>query len=97
MQPEDIRKIRTPGSVSLSPDGTRVAFAVSCIEGSAYRSELFVAPTDGSAPPDTPHRRRERQRAALVARRQHDRVPAARRAGPAATVRDAGRAARRGN
>ena len=52
MQPEDIRKIRTPGSVSLSPDGARVAFAVSSIDGSAYRSELFLAPTDGSAPPE---------------------------------------------
>jgi len=51
MQPADIAKIRTPGSVSLSPDGTRVAFAVSSIEGSAYRSELFVAPTNGSAAP----------------------------------------------
>lgn len=51
MEPGDIRKIRTPGSVSLSPDGQRVAFAVSFIEGSAYRSELFVVPTDGSAPP----------------------------------------------
>lgn len=52
MQPGDIAKIKTPASVSLSPDGTRVAFAVSFIEGSAYRSELFVAPTDGSAPPE---------------------------------------------
>ena len=51
MQPEDIRKIRTPGSVTLSPDGTRVAFAVTRIEGTAYRSEIFVAATDGSAPP----------------------------------------------
>ena len=52
MQPGDIAKIRTPGSLSLSPDGTRVAFAVNSIEGSAYRSELFVAPTDGTAPPE---------------------------------------------
>ena len=90
MQPGDIAKIRTPGSLSLSPDGTRVAFAVSYIEGSAYRSELFVAPTDGVGAARTPHRRRERQRAALVARRHVDRVPAARCARPAATVRDAG-------
>ena len=53
MQPEDIRKIRAPGSVSLSPDGRRVAFAVSRIEGSAYRSEIFIAATDGSG---SPHR-----------------------------------------
>ena len=52
MQPGDIAKIRTPGSLSLSPDGTRVAFAVSYIEGSAYRSEILVAPTDGAAPPE---------------------------------------------
>ena len=52
MQPADIAKIRTPGSVSLSPDGTRVAFAVSSIAGSAYRSELFVAPTDGPRRPN---------------------------------------------
>lgn len=51
MQPDDIRKIRTPGSPTLSPDGTRVAFAVTWIEGSAYRSEILVAPTDGSAAP----------------------------------------------
>jgi dipeptidyl aminopeptidase/acylaminoacyl peptidase len=51
MQPEDIRKIRTPGSPTLSPDGTRVAFAATSIEGSTYRSELFIAATDGSAPP----------------------------------------------
>lgn len=51
MQPEDIRKIRTPGSVSLSPDATRVAFAVTGIDGARYRSEIFVAATDGSAPP----------------------------------------------
>ena len=52
MQPDDIRKIRTPGSLSLSPDGARVAFAVTAIEGAAYRSEIFVAATDGSAPPE---------------------------------------------
>jgi dipeptidyl aminopeptidase/acylaminoacyl peptidase len=51
MQPEDIRKIRTPGSVTLSPDGGRVAFAVTRIEGAAYRSEIFIAATDGSAQP----------------------------------------------
>jgi dipeptidyl aminopeptidase/acylaminoacyl peptidase len=51
MQPEDIRKIRTAGSPTLSPDGTRVAFAVTRIEGAAYRSEIFIAPIDGSAPP----------------------------------------------
>ena len=52
MQPGDIAKIKTPGSVSLSPDGTRVAFAVSFIEGAAYRSELFVAPTDAPRRPN---------------------------------------------
>ena len=51
MQPADIGKIRTPGALTLSPDGKHVAFAVGLIEGSAYRSKLFVAPTDGSAPP----------------------------------------------
>jgi dipeptidyl aminopeptidase/acylaminoacyl peptidase len=51
MQPEDIRKIRTPGSVTVSPDGMRVAFSVSGVEGAGYRSELWVAATDGSAPP----------------------------------------------
>jgi dipeptidyl aminopeptidase/acylaminoacyl peptidase len=51
MQPGDIAKIRTPGSLSLSPDGTRVAFAVSAIEGSAYVSTLWVAPTDGATAP----------------------------------------------
>jgi Tol biopolymer transport system component len=51
MQPGDIRKIRTPGSISLSPDGMSVAFTVSFIEGSVYRSEIFVVPADGSAKP----------------------------------------------
>jgi dipeptidyl aminopeptidase/acylaminoacyl peptidase len=51
MQPEDIRKIRTPGSVSLSPDARRVAFAVTRIDGAGYRSEIFVAATDGSTTP----------------------------------------------
>jgi dipeptidyl aminopeptidase/acylaminoacyl peptidase len=50
MHPEDIRRIRTPTSPSLSPDGTRVAFAVTSIDGAAYRSEIWVAPTDGSMP-----------------------------------------------
>jgi dipeptidyl aminopeptidase/acylaminoacyl peptidase len=50
MQPEDIRKIRTPGAVTLSPDGRRVAFAVTGTEGAGYRSELWVVPTDGSEP-----------------------------------------------
>jgi hypothetical protein len=50
-RPEDIARSK-PGSISLSPDGARVAFAVSSIDGSAYRSALFVAPTDGSAPPN---------------------------------------------
>ena len=95
MQPDDIRKIRTPGSLSLSPDGTRVAFAVTFIEGPAYRSEIFVAPTDGSAKPRAPDRRRERQRPALVARRRVDRVPAADAQRTAATVRDAGGGRRR--
>ncbi len=51
MQPDDIRRIRTPGSVSLAPDGARVAFAVTSIDGAAYRSEIFIAATDGSGEP----------------------------------------------
>ena len=51
MQPGDIRKIRTPGSVSVSPDGARVR-SRHFIDGSAYCSALFAAPTDGSAPPE---------------------------------------------
>lgn len=51
MKPEDIRLIRTPASPVLSPDGKRVAFVVSGIEGNAYRSAIHIAPADGSAPP----------------------------------------------
>src|SRR6185295_6303971 len=51
MRPEDIRKIRTPGSISLSPDGAWAAFTVTGIEGEAYVTAIYVVPTDGSAPP----------------------------------------------
>jgi dipeptidyl aminopeptidase/acylaminoacyl peptidase len=51
MRAEDIRKIRSPASVTLSPDGAFAAFTVTAIEGDGYGSAIHVVPTDGSAPP----------------------------------------------
>lgn len=38
---------------AVSPDGTQIAFVVTRIdvEGNAYRSQIWLAPADGSTPP----------------------------------------------
>jgi dipeptidyl aminopeptidase/acylaminoacyl peptidase len=48
----DYYRIRTPGQVALSPDGTRAAFVVSRVleEENRSHSEIWIVPTDGSAP-----------------------------------------------
>jgi dipeptidyl aminopeptidase/acylaminoacyl peptidase len=53
MLPADLALLRTPSAPSLSPDGRLVVVAVSRIDldANAYRGDLWVAPTDGSAPP----------------------------------------------
>ena len=53
MQPRDLAKLRIPSAPTLSPDGARVCYALTRIdlEADAYRSELWVVPTNGSTPP----------------------------------------------
>jgi dipeptidyl aminopeptidase/acylaminoacyl peptidase len=53
MLPADLALLRTPSAPSLSPDGRLVVVAVGRIDldANAYRGDLWVAPTDGSAPP----------------------------------------------
>jgi dipeptidyl aminopeptidase/acylaminoacyl peptidase len=53
MLPADLALLRTPSAPSLSPDGRLVVVAVGRIdlEANTYRGDLWVTPTDGSAPP----------------------------------------------
>jgi dipeptidyl aminopeptidase/acylaminoacyl peptidase len=53
MLPADLALLRTPSAPSLSPDGRLVVVAVGRLdlEANAYRGDLWVTPTDGSAPP----------------------------------------------
>jgi dipeptidyl aminopeptidase/acylaminoacyl peptidase len=53
MQPSDLAHLRVPSAPTLTPDGRLVAVAVGRIdlEANQYRAELWVGPTDGSAPP----------------------------------------------
>lgn len=46
-------QVQAAGSPALSPDGSRVVFVVARIdlEGNTYRTQLWIAPTDGSLPP----------------------------------------------
>jgi dipeptidyl aminopeptidase/acylaminoacyl peptidase len=53
MQPGDLAHLRTPSAPTLTPDGRLLAVAVGRIDLDAdeYRAELWLMPTDGSAPP----------------------------------------------
>jgi dipeptidyl aminopeptidase/acylaminoacyl peptidase len=53
MLPADLALLRTPSAPSLSPDGRLVVVAVGRIDldANTYRGDLWVTPTDGSAPP----------------------------------------------
>ena len=53
MFPADLAHLRIPSAPSLSPDGRLVVAAVTRIDldANAYRSDLWLTPTDGSAPP----------------------------------------------
>jgi dipeptidyl aminopeptidase/acylaminoacyl peptidase len=53
MFPADLAHLRIPAAPSLSPDGRQVVTAVSRIDldDNSYRSDLWLTPTDGSAPP----------------------------------------------
>ena len=49
LRPQDIDMIRTPGSLTLSPDGTQIAYQVTSIDGDAYVSRILIGPTDLTA------------------------------------------------
>ena len=53
MRPEDLYALTSVGEPRLSPDGRRVAYVVSRIDGEAnrYSSAIWVAPLDGAAEP----------------------------------------------
>ena len=50
---EDLYALRVPTDVRISPDGSRVAFVVKepSPDKDEYRSAIWLAPADGSAPP----------------------------------------------
>jgi dipeptidyl aminopeptidase/acylaminoacyl peptidase len=51
-RPEDLYRLRVPADLELSPDGRWVAFSVKSVAPGkdGYRTALWIAPTDGSAP-----------------------------------------------
>jgi dipeptidyl aminopeptidase/acylaminoacyl peptidase len=53
MQPSDLAHLRTPSAPTLTPDGRLLVVAVGRIdlEADEYRADLWIMPTDGSAPP----------------------------------------------
>ena len=53
MQPEDVYALTSVGDPRLSPDGRRVAYVVTRIDGeaNAYRAAIWVAAPDGSEQP----------------------------------------------
>lgn len=53
MQPTDLAYLRIPGTPTLSPDGRRAVVEVMRpdLEENAYRSRLWLVPTDGSGEP----------------------------------------------
>ena len=53
MQPSDLSALVSVGDPQLSPDGRHVAYVLNRIDGDAnkYTSQIWVVPTDGSAPP----------------------------------------------
>lgn len=53
MQPRDLAALRIPSSPTLSPDGSVTCYALTRVdlEADGYRSDLWLVPTDGSAPP----------------------------------------------
>jgi dipeptidyl aminopeptidase/acylaminoacyl peptidase len=51
-RPDDLYALRVPTDVRISPDGEHAVFAVKSVGPGkdSYRSALWIAPTDGSAP-----------------------------------------------
>jgi dipeptidyl aminopeptidase/acylaminoacyl peptidase len=52
MRPADIALLAGADDVRLAPDGRRIAFSVTTVDGPAnrYRTRIWIGPTDGSAP-----------------------------------------------
>ena len=77
-RPEDLYDLRIPTDLDLSPDGRFVAFSVKSVAPGkdGYRSSLWLAPADGSAPArQLTVGQQERHDAAMVAGRHADRIP----------------------
>lgn len=53
MRPADLALLRLPSHVSATPDGRLACYALARpdLDANAYRSQVWVVPTDGSAPP----------------------------------------------
>ena len=53
MRPADFARLRFPGDPSLAPDGRSAVIAVghADLDADAYRSALWLVPTDGAGPP----------------------------------------------
>jgi dipeptidyl aminopeptidase/acylaminoacyl peptidase len=53
MKPTDIAEPRHPGRPAISPDGSQIVVAVTRVDldEDDYASDLWIAPSDGSAPP----------------------------------------------
>ena len=53
MLPDDLYALESAGDPRLSPDGRMVAYVVQRVdrEANAYRSAIYVVPSDGSSPP----------------------------------------------
>jgi Tol biopolymer transport system component len=49
MQPADILRVATPADPQISPDGTRVAYTLTTVEGDANRTTIYLAPTSARA------------------------------------------------
>lgn len=52
MKPQDIGRVRIPGSPIVSPDGRRFGFVETWIEDGSYRSRILVGAVDGDDAPE---------------------------------------------
>jgi len=53
MKPTDIAQPRHPGRPAISPDGSQIVVALTRVDldEDDYASDLWIAPSDGWAPP----------------------------------------------
>jgi len=49
MQPADILRVATPAEAQISPDGTRVAYTLTTVEGKENRTTIYLAATSARA------------------------------------------------